>query len=100
VPGQSLFLLNSDWAKQRRAALAERIEKVARESGSVPDRKSASREQEIRAAFRLIFGRLPHADEQAAAEAFFLEHPEPNAKRQLQEFVQTLLNSNEFAYLE
>ncbi len=100
VPGQSLYLLNSDWAKARRRALAQRVEKLSGEAADASAESGDPRAPQIEIAFRLVLGRGPDAEERSAAEAFFDGHPERDRSRQLEEFVQTLLNSNEFAYLE
>ena len=84
IPLQGLFFLNSDFMMQQAAALALRLEK---ESG--PDARA-----KIGRAYRLLFGRLPSAEEALLASRFFKDQPGAWAQ-----YAQALFSSNEFLYL-
>jgi hypothetical protein len=94
VPLQALALLNSDFARRRAAAFADRLQRQAVE------------EQRIALAFRLALGRPPEVDEHFAALKFFdkqwhLYAPGADADRKAwTDLCQMLLASNAFLYLE
>ncbi len=80
---QSLTLLNSDFMEARSTALAKKAE-------SVTD------------AWRSVYGRNPSPGEQDAAEAFLARQVERlgNDKAAHQQLARSLLNSNEFLYID
>jgi hypothetical protein len=99
---QALYLLNNPFVLARAKALAQRIEGAC----------GSDRARQIDTAFRWTLGRPPDTDEKTAAEAFFAapraaESPSATngtatgeVSRVLVEFCQSLLNLNEFVYLE
>jgi hypothetical protein len=97
VPLQSLKLLNSDFVRNRAAALARRIKSEAG-SGDV---------ERIERAFVLTIGRQPTAAELASAKKFVAEQPakyQDSAKTDATElawtdFCHMLLSSNTFLYV-
>jgi hypothetical protein len=96
VPLQSLALLNSNFARLRGRAFAERL---AQEAG--PD--TANR---LEHAFRLTVARSPHAEEVAAAKRFLVSRQTLNTQTNDAEnqawcdLCQMLLASNMFLYVE
>jgi hypothetical protein len=96
IPLQSLSLLNSEFSRNRAAALASRIQ---REVGD----EAAAR---IERAFRLTVGRPPTADESAAAVEFMRTQPSQypvgaDVQRLAWiDFCQMLMASNAFLYVE
>jgi hypothetical protein len=96
VPLQSLALLNSDFARRRAKAFAQRLE---REAG-------ADTKKRLTLAFRLVSGRQPEAEEVAAAERFLAaqakEYAGQNdgAERTWTDLCQMLLASNALLYVE
>lgn len=86
-PLQSLFLLNDEFTLHRAATLAQQI---AASAGN--DRRA-----QITAAFRRILGRDPAAEERDASLRFLQRAGDADA---LTLFCQSLLNLNEFAYIE
>ena len=100
VPLQPLFMLNNAFVLDRARALAARVAALASEprpSGSGPDLHA-----EIEAAFNLTFARQPDDTERAAALAFLHEQPAESAQPSdaLVRFCHTLLNTNEFIFVE
>jgi hypothetical protein len=97
VPTQALTLLNSPWIRQRSAAFAERV--VAR---------AADPEARIDEAWRRALGRLPTAAELAAARAWLdaerqaapAEALPAHDRAAWTALCQTLLNANEFLFLD
>jgi hypothetical protein len=88
---QSLYLLNSPFVARRAQALAERIAADGRLDPATA----------IAVAFEAILGRQPHASEQLAAVEFLGQQPaELDRLGRLALLCQTLLNTNELAYLE
>ncbi|MGL4555489.1 MAG: DUF1549 and DUF1553 domain-containing protein [Gemmataceae bacterium] len=87
VPLQSLALLNSDFARARAKAFADRL---AREAGPEPERLSL--------AFRLACGRPPRDDEGAVCEAFLAKRR--GDARAWADLGQMLFASNAFLYVE
>ena len=88
---QSLYLLNSPFVARRAHTLAEQI--VA--DGRLDPAAAMS------AAFEAILGRQPHASERLAAWEFLGQQPaELDYVGRLALLCQTLLNTNELAYLE
>ena len=95
VPLQSLNLLNSDFVRRRAAAMARRLVQA--------DADVVAR---VERAFRLAFGRPPHADEMAVARDFldqqlneYSNKPDAEYKTWV-DFCQMLLASNAFLYVE
>lgn len=86
TPLQQLFLLNSPLVSRQSSLLAERIK---REGGV----ETSAR---IDLAYRLLFGRLPTADERKAGTEF-LGAEGPNAWR---DYAHVLLASNEFQFID
>jgi hypothetical protein len=83
VPLQQLFFLNSDLMLQKAEAMAGRLEK---EAGS-EDR------QKIERAYRILFSRKPAPDEAKLASNFLREGGS------LAQYLQVLLSSNEFVFI-
>jgi hypothetical protein len=96
VPLQSLALLNSDFARRRAKAFAQRLE---REAGADAGKR-------VTLAFRLVSGREPVAEEVAAAERFLAaqakEYAGQNdgAERTWTDLCQMLLACNALLYVE
>jgi hypothetical protein len=96
VPLQSLALLNSEFARTRAVAFANRLE---REVG-------AAENQRIERAFRLVSGRAPTLEEASAARRFLAEQrvqyeKEKDGDQQAwTDFCQMILASNAFLYIE
>jgi hypothetical protein len=96
VPLQSLALLNSDFARLRARALAQRLN---REAGPEAPKRLAL-------AFRLVCGRLPSAAEQAACTRFLAaqqaayREQKDVAERAWADLCQMLMASNAFLYVE
>jgi hypothetical protein len=88
VPLQALYLLNNDFAVKRAAALAVKVRATAGDD----------RGTQIVAAFRRVLGRNPEEDERKLTERFFAAVDDDEAA--LAQFCQSLLNLNEFVYLE
>jgi Protein of unknown function (DUF1553)/Protein of unknown function (DUF1549) len=96
VPLQALALLNSDFARARAKAFAQRL---TREAGN-------DAEQRLMLAFRLAYGRPAHAEETEAARRFLAiqakvygEQADRDAKVWT-DFCQMILASNAFLYVE
>lgn len=91
---QSLYLLNSDFARRRSSAMARRVE---REGG-------ASDEARVEYAFRLAVGRDPEKFEQEAAREFLAAqaavYPAGSKGKAWDDFCQMLMASSAFLYLE
>ena len=96
VPLQSLALLNAEFARNRAAAFARRLEQ---EAGS----DAAAR---ICLAFRLACGREPTPAEKSASQSFvatqhaIYETEKDGGKRAWADFCQMVLASNAFLYVE
>ncbi|MDA0658645.1 MAG: PSD1 and planctomycete cytochrome C domain-containing protein [Planctomycetota bacterium] len=100
VPLQSLTMMNGDLVWEQAEQLARR---VLREAGGNTD-------DQIVLAFRLTLARKPDADEVSRFQAYLtgqaalMESPNAGAEqgsfRALVSFCQTLLNTNEFIYVE
>jgi mono/diheme cytochrome c family protein len=92
VPLQRLFYLNSDFLMSNAAALVERLKA---EVG--PDERG-----EIRAAYRLLYGRQVTDAELNAGAAFLAEAAQEKGgdTSPWQRYAQVLLASNEFSYLD
>jgi hypothetical protein len=95
VPLQPLFLLNSDFMRQRADRLAARL--------STAD---STDEQRIRRAFALLLSREPDGEELARSLTFLRSvtvgkpaDAEPSREETLRQFCLALLNLNEFVYL-
>jgi hypothetical protein len=95
VPLQSLALLNSDFARARARAFAQRLE----EEGADDDKR-------VVFAFRLACGREPHPEESAAARRFLAEQrtvyesEKDAAAKVWTDLCQMILASNAFLYVE
>ncbi len=83
VPLQKLFFLNSDTVAQRSDALAKRIRKRSEDKG-------------IDAAYRLLFQRLPSAQDRRLGRAFLKQA----GSTRWNQYAKVLLSSNEFAYVD
>lgn len=95
VPVQALALLNSDFARRRARAFAERVHQEA----------GAEMAPRLQLAFRLAFGRPPRDEERAAATRFLETqrqlYPARDADRNAwTDFCQMLAASNAFLYGE
>jgi hypothetical protein len=103
VPQQALYLLNNPFMQQRTAALANRISSLQNATDSVDV------EQRIRNLYELIYSRSPTADELQLGKNFLADVSlvDPSAAPALdgefslwQEYVQSLLLSNEFVFVD
>jgi hypothetical protein len=95
VPLQSLYLLNNEFVLNRGKALAKRV----------LDQAGNDVARQVEVAFELTLGRPPDdADREAARQFFQTQVTRANATEGpmsvLVSFCQTLLNVNEFVYLE
>ena len=93
VPLQQLFVLNSEFVVRQATALAQRLTNDAQESDT--DR--------IRRAYLLLYGRAVTDEELQLGVAFVTAAPLPDEQSQLtpwQQYVQVLLGSNEFTYVD
>ncbi len=93
TPTQALLMINSKEALSRAAEFARRIQK---EAGN-------DRDSQIRAAYRLGFGREASPAEVTAAAEFLNAQAARNAEAAssvLADFCHVLLNSNEFLYVD
>jgi hypothetical protein len=96
VPLQALALLNSDFARARAKAFAQRL---TREAGT-------DAEKQLTTAFRLAYGRPAHAEETKAARRFLTAQTKVYAgqsdrdERIWIDLCQMILASNAFLYLE
>jgi Protein of unknown function (DUF1553)/Protein of unknown function (DUF1549) len=84
IAPQALSLLNSAIAHDAAAALASRVQRAAR-----PDVK-----QRVEHAYRIVFGRMPDAQELRLAERFL------SRDESLVPYCRALLNANEFIYID
>jgi hypothetical protein len=101
TPTQALLMINGPWTLARAKAFADRLR---REASDVPQR--------IDLAYHLAYGRPPEPTERAEAEAFLQTQGRPEATtvagctdeadppEALIDFCHTLLNSNEFLYVD
>jgi hypothetical protein len=104
VPQQALYLLNSPFMQQQTAALANRISPQQNASDS------ADVEQRIPDLYELIFSRSPTADELQLGKDFLADAPPADPSTTAlaidgefslwQEYVQSLLLSNEFVFVD
>ena len=83
VPLQKLFYLNSEAVHRRASAVAKLVARRKAEKG-------------IQLAYQLLFQRDPSAREQALGQAFL----QPRGAKMWAPYVQVLLSSNEFAYVD
>ncbi len=92
VPSQKLFFLNSDLVWNQAGILADRVNK----RGSPVD------DQTINQAYRLIFGREVSAEESKLAMNFMNDGHAHDGQpsNTLQQYLQTLLSSNEFLFVD
>ena len=104
VPQQALYLLNSSFIRQQTVALANRIS-FRQNSGD-----SADLEQRIQDLFELIFSRKVTAEELQLGKKFLADHYDAKSSKAAagqaeefsswQEYVQALLLSNEFVFVD
>ena len=93
TPTQALLMINSKEALARASEFARRIQNEA----------GTDRDSQIRAAYRLSFGREPSPAELSAAAEFLNTQAARNAEAAsnvLADFCHVLLNSNEFLYVD
>ncbi len=88
TPMQKLFLLNSDFMQKRAAALAARFQQV-----------EGSDEDQIVAAYRLLFGRLPTDAEREIGTGFLTRGADSEMTR-WERYAQSLLACNEMLYVD
>ena len=91
---QALFMMNNHFVIRQSEAFAKRLL-----------RSEASREDRIRQAFVLAYGRPPTDQERAASVAFLSRFPDSNGDRANEEtsmtaFCQSLFASAEFRYID
>ena len=91
VPLQALYLMNSSFVRQQAAVILHRAE----------IEKAKTARELISAAFRIVLSRQPSKDEMKLAMSYVGDAPldEPGAQRWAS-FVQGLLVSNEFVYVD
>ena len=104
VPQQALYLLNSPFMQQQTAALANRISPQQNASDS------AAVEPRIQNLYELIYSRSPTADELQLGKDFLADAPPADPSTTAlaidgefslwQEYVQSLLLSNEFVFVD
>ena len=87
TPLQQLFLLNSDFMRQRAEALAARLHATPGDA------------ERIALAYRLLFARAATAEETKAGLAF-LKQSGPDPAEAWRVYAQVLLGSNEFLYVD
>jgi hypothetical protein len=93
VPLQALFLMNSPFVVEQARAV------VARPAGAGARQDLGK----IQALYRVIYGRLPDAEEVALGERFLQQQAADKTPRALtpwEEYAQVLLLSNEFAFVD
>ena len=92
VPSQKLFFLNSGLVWNQAGVLADRLNK----QGTPVDDRTINR------AYRLIFGREASAEESDLAMNFMAAGgaPDDQASTDLQQYLQILLSSNEFLFVD
>ena len=91
VPLQALYLLNNPFVRQQAEAFVKRPEMAS----------TAKEEDRIRTAFRLALSRDPDAEEVVAARSYLNGAPLHDAgRRQWASFIQALLLSNEFVFVD
>jgi hypothetical protein len=86
TPTQSLLMINGPWLLERAKMLAHRI------GGETKDPA-----EQVRLAYRLVFARMPTAEEEADAVAFVSGD---RGSERLVDLCHVLLNSNEFLYVD
>ena len=86
TPTQSLLMINGPWMLERARSLAARIERDAKQPAD-----------QVSLAYRLVFARMPTAEEEADAVAF-VSGQQP--RERLADLCHVLLNSNEFIYVD
>ena len=92
VPQQQLFVLNSDFMANQARAFAVRAQKAG--SGEL---------EQIRAAYRIAFQRLPTTQEIQLGQAFLAGKPAEGGRDRLsrwEQYAQALLASNEILYVD
>ncbi len=95
VPQQYLFMMNNEYMLRRAELFASRLEK-----------ESPTVEQRIERAYRLLYSRLPTVEEQQAGLEFLIAGTATvrgvadDDKSRMARYLQVLLSSNEFMYLE
>ncbi len=82
VPPQRLYFMNNDWVITQAKAVASRLQ--------------GDDVKKIDEAYRLLFQRLPSADEKKLGLAFVAGHPD----QAWAEYAQVLLTSNEFQFVD
>lgn len=105
VAPQAIMLLNSPDTARYSKGLASRVSNAAAPAGAGDS--AASKELAVESAFRLIFQRMPDAEERVACRTLMsqirqhqgnAELPQPS--HSLTELCRALLNSNEFLYID
>jgi hypothetical protein len=86
---QKLFVLNSDFMRERARALAARLNSDAGEAD----------ERRVVQAYRRLFGRKPMPEESSLAREF-LGRPSKGEASRWEQYAQMLLASNEMAYVD
>jgi len=90
VPQQQLFVLNSDFVVDQAKAFAQRVQATG-----------TNEKDRIAAAFALVFGRAPTADETQLALGFLAAPPGKDEKlTRWEQYAQALLGTNEFMYVD
>ena len=88
TPMQKLFLLNSPFMQRRATALAGRLQQI-----------EGSEEEQVTAAYRLLFSRAP-TDSELAIGARFLRKGSASDMTRWERYAQSLLASNEMLYVD
>ena len=95
VPQQYLFMMNNGYMLRRAELFAARLGK-----------ESQTNEQRIERAYRLLFSRFPTVDEQQIGLEFLKEQKATenivasDDRSRMERYLQVLLSSNEFMYIE
>jgi len=90
VPQQYLFMMNSPFMIQQ-----------AKTFVALLDAKTKDSTQKIEQAYRMLYGRLPTAEEAKVGLAYVAkEEDSNNASARWQQYAQVLLSSNEFMHIE
>lgn len=107
VAPQALFFLNHPFVRSQAEALVGRVSApTARQRGQTPaDGSQPYFSARLARAYRLLFGRMPSAEETAIAAEFLrggpsVEGQSSGGQAAWADLIQILLSSNEFAYVD
>jgi hypothetical protein len=104
VPQQALYLMNSSFIQQQTTATANRI------SARWNSHDSADLDRQVQDLYEVIYSRSPTTDERQLAKQFMADHHQADSSKvasgqaeefsSWQEYVQALLLSNEFVFVD